>query len=318
MKARLLIAWLAVGLGFMANVSEAQVTIEELAAAETGKLEAVPGDARPYFGTFYSWQKPWQAPTPANFFPELTLYDLGDGRYLLDDRELDYSLVNGLAALMVESASNDSIQMMSEGVGEGCGLWLSISRNTSSNVVLTLHNTRPGQNYEVWSLTNLALTNWVAETNVTGASGNLTDVLIAMLARTNLFLKVTEYRDYQVDTNSTFTGLTMAETLQDPPDSMGAIGPEHFVELLNGNSTAATAIRVSTKSGNLLAQTNTLDFFRIGTNYPTGSIMADPRILYDHEAQRWVACAIDNGSQQVLLAVSKSSIPTNLSSGWYR
>lgn len=305
--------WLALGLGLVANVSTAQVTLEQLAAAEAGQLNAVPPEARPQFGTFYSWQKPWQAPSPANFFPELTLYDLGDGHYLLDDRGLDYSLVNSLFPVTGESESGGAAQY--EGVGEGCGLWLSISRNTSSNVVLTLHNTRPGQTYQVWRLTNLAQTNWVVETNVTGASGNLTDVLIAMLGRTNLFLKATEYRDYQVDTNSTFSGLGYAETLRDPPDSMGAVGPEHFVELLNGES-ANPAIAVYTKTGTLVAWTNTADFIRNGTNYPIGSLLADPRILYDHKAQRWIACAIDGGSGQVILAVSKSSSPTNFVTGW--
>lgn len=317
MKARWVIGWLAVGLGFIANVSKAQVTLEELATAEAGQLNAVSPEAMPYYGTFYSWQKPWQAPSPVNFFPELPLYDLGNGRYLLDDRGLDYPLVNALAALMAESEGGGGAtqMMMNEGVGEGCGLWLSISRNTSSNVVLTLHNTRPGQTYELWSLTNLALTNWVVETNVTGASGNLTDVLIAMQGRTNLFLKATEYRDYQADTNSTFSGPGYAETLRDPPDSMGAVGPEHFVELLNGEH-ANPAIAVYTKTGTLVAWTNAADFFRNGTNYPTGTLLADPRILYDHKAQRWIACAIDGGSGHIILAASKSSSPTNFVTGW--
>ena len=256
------------------------------------------------------------APSPFDAFPELTVYDLGGGRFLLDDRDLDYSLVWELAELMAESEVATQEQMMAEGVGSGCGLWLSISLNSSSNVLLTLHNTRQGQSYTVWSLTNLALTNWVVETNVAGVSGDFTEALIAMGVRSNLFLKVTEVRDYQVDTNSTFTGLGYSETLQDPPDSMGAVGPNHFVELLNGFTTNATAIRVYTKSGGLVAQTNTLDFFRIGTNYPASEIMTDPRILYDHHAQRWVACAIDRDSGQVILAVSKTDSPTNLATGW--
>jgi chitodextrinase len=309
----------ALGAIFSLNVSQGQVTWDELLAAEEGKLSAVKPEDLPIYGTFFSWQKPWQAPAPANFFPELTVYDLGYGRFLMDDRDLDCPLVNALAALMTESEGGEPAQMMmAEGVGEGCGLWLSISRNTSSNVVLTLHNTRPAQNYVVWSLTNLALTNWVVETNVTGASGNLTDVLVAMLGRTNLFLKATEYRDYQVDTNATFSGLGYANTAIDPPDSMGAVGPEHFVELLNGDG-ANPSIAVYTKSGTLVAWTNTLDFFRIDSNYPSGYRMVDPRILYDHQAQRWIACAIDvTDSQQVLLAVSNGDSPTNLATGWSR
>ena len=304
---------------FSLNICQGQVTPDEFEAAEAGQLKAVQPEDMPFYGTFFSWQQPRTAPSPVNLFPELTLYDLGDGRYLMDDRELDYSLVSELAGLMAESEGGGQAQMMMmEGVGEGCGLWLSISRNSSSNVLLTLHNTRQGQTYTVWRLTNLALTNWVVETNVTGASGDFTEALIAMGTRSNLFLKATEYRDYQVDTNSTFTGLGFSDTGQDPPDSMGAIGPNHFVELLNGRGTNS-AIAVYTKAGVLVTKTNVLDFFRIGTNYPTGDLMADPRILYDQQAQRWVACAIDiNGSKQVILAVSNGDSPTNLASGWTR
>jgi hypothetical protein len=47
--------------------------------------------------------------------------------------------------------------------------------------------------------------------------------------------------------------------------------------------------------------------------------MADPRILYDHQSQRWVACAIDGfGSARALLAISTSDSPTNLATGWTR
>jgi len=240
------------GVIFSLNASQGQVTPDEFEAAEAGKLKAVQPENLPFYGTFFSWQRPWTAPAPFDPFPELIVYDLGDGCFLLDDRELDYSLVSELAALMAESEGGGQEQMMMmEGVGEGCGLWLSISRNSISNVLLTLHNTRQGQTYTVWSITNLALTNWVVETNVTGASGDFTETLIAMGTRSNLFLKATEVRDYSVVTN--FTGLGWLETRQDPPDSMGAVGPSHFVELLNCNkeTESVAAIAVYNKAGTL-------------------------------------------------------------------
>jgi hypothetical protein len=84
---------------------------------------------------------------------------------------------------------------------------------------------------------------------------------------------------------------------------MEAVGPNHFVELLNYK------IAVYDKSGNSIAQTNMIDFFRVqdpdGTNYPTGSPMSDPRILYDSASQRWISSAIDPfGSGFAILAVS--------------
>ncbi len=48
--------------------------------------------------------------------------------------------------------------------------------------------------------------------------------------------------------------------------------------------------------------------------------MGDPRILYDAQSQRWVAAAIDEdsagGSGNVILAVSTTDNPTNVTSGW--
>jgi hypothetical protein len=47
--------------------------------------------------------------------------------------------------------------------------------------------------------------------------------------------------------------------------------------------------------------------------------MVDPRILYDHQSQRWVATALNAfGSWHVILAVSNGDSPTNLATGWSR
>jgi hypothetical protein len=115
----------------------------------------------------------------------------------------------------------------------------------------------------------------VVETNLV-APGDTTEAVIAKNGRPQLFFRASEVRDYVLDTNSTFTGLGFSDIQIDPPDSMGAVGPNHFVELLNCNTTNTAAVAVYDKSGHLVAKTNTLDFFRIGTNYPTGSVMADP------------------------------------------
>ena len=54
-------------------------------------LPLVPPDEAPTSGTFYTFQ--WAdrfPPLPMNQFPELPLYSLGDGFYLVDDRTVDY------------------------------------------------------------------------------------------------------------------------------------------------------------------------------------------------------------------------------------
>jgi len=74
---------------------------------------------------------------------------------------------------------------------------------------------------------------------------------------------------------------------------MGAAGPNHFAELLDGE------IAVYNKSGGSpVSHTNMNGFFSVvdgNTTYPTGNpaIMGDPRILYDAASQAWLASAID-------------------------
>ena len=210
-------------------------------------------------------------------------------------------------------------QFAGTGVGEGCGLWLSISATNDTSVLLTLHNTRTGQSYTVWSSEDISitLTNWSVETNLTGASGDFTETIIAMGQRSNLFLRASENRDYV--TNSVFQGLGYTNTRAVVADTMGAVGPNHFVELLNGVTTNA-AIAVYDKSGMLISQASMSNFFAVavaGTNYPTEA-MSDPRILYDHQSQHWVASAIQQSLGIVILAVSNDDSPTNLASGWVK
>ncbi len=178
-----------------------------------------------------------------------------------------------------------------------------------------MHNTRTGQTYSVESIEDLTLTNWIVETNLTGASGDVTDTLITMGTRSNLFLRASESRDYV--TNTVFLGLGYTNTRASTPDTMGAVGPSHFVELLNGVTTN-TAIRVYNKSGTMISEMGISNFFAKsvgGTNYPT-SDPADPRILYDHQSQRWVASAINQAIGVVMLAISNGESPTNLATGW--
>jgi hypothetical protein len=124
-----------------------------------------------------------------------------------------------------------------------------------------------------------------------------------------LFLSAAEERSYSLGTN--FAGLGYTNTLYEVADTMGAVGPDHFVELLNGY------VAVFDKStGQRLEETDSTNLLCVakdGTNYPTGSTMIDPRILYDHQSQRWVACALDAfGSKQVMLAVTANDSPSGL------
>jgi len=86
-----------------------------------------------------------------------------------------------------------------------------------------------------------------------------------------------------------------------PPDTHGAVGPGHLMVTLN------TQVRVQSRTGvNLLTQG--LDNFWLGVNGGGGTF--DPRVVYDHIANRWVTVACDDQTDgAVLVGVSRSADP---------
>lgn len=92
-----------------------------------------------------------------------------------------------------------------------------------------------------------------------------------------------------------------------PPDAAGAVGPNHVVTMLN------TQVRVQDRTGvtNLL----TKSLFDWWTNAGSFTRLSDPRILFDHLGNRWIASvAVDPNSSTAgtMLAVSTNSDPTGL------
>jgi len=96
-----------------------------------------------------------------------------------------------------------------------------------------------------------------------------------------------------------------------PPDTMGAIGPNHFMEVINGNVT------IYSRTGTQLSDVTLASFFTVtigGVTYPRGGAF-DPRVLYDRRSGRWFATAMEFGvnytSNDVILAVCRTSDPTS-------
>ncbi|NUQ70429.1 MAG: Ig-like domain repeat protein, partial [Chthonomonadales bacterium] len=96
-----------------------------------------------------------------------------------------------------------------------------------------------------------------------------------------------------------------------PPDTCGAIGPNHYIELINGS--AAIYNRAGTRLSHV-----TLNAFMAmtygGVNYPTNYAF-DPRIVYDRRSSRFFAVALDAASgtnNHMILAVSRTSDPTGV------
>ena len=190
-----------------------------------------------------------------------------------------------------------------------CGPWLEVTKTNNSSMTVTLHNSIAGRPYKLWSKQSLSLTSWTSETNFIGVAGQ-TQLRIAMNGRTNLFLRTGE-------TNASFQGIKGDYGAPDfdsiNPDSMGAVGPNQFVELIN------SGIAVFTKTnGQLLQSTDVFSFFAV-TNMPRPKL-ADPRVLYDRDNQRWVASMLNvnttSNTYDLVLAVSKDSTPLDLVSNW--
>lgn len=99
-----------------------------------------------------------------------------------------------------------------------------------------------------------------------------------------------------------------------PPDTHGAIGPNHAVTLLN------SGFAVRNKSGGFVLSQIPLAWFWLpvgGSPGFPGYLPFDPRILYDQYAQRWVAVSSGNpnnqdgsGASWLLVAVSETTDPT--------
>jgi hypothetical protein len=94
-----------------------------------------------------------------------------------------------------------------------------------------------------------------------------------------------------------------------PPDSTGAIGPNNYVEMVN------SSIAVYDRSLNLISS-KTLDAFENNLGAP----YCDPQIQWDPAANRWLFaflfCNTQTTTQGFLVGWSRTSDPTNLTSGW--
>ncbi len=100
-----------------------------------------------------------------------------------------------------------------------------------------------------------------------------------------------------------------------PPDSNGAVGPEHFVEFINGSF----AVYSKTNGQNLKRVTDLHFWSNAGVVISPDDVTTDPRIIYDPNARRWFASMVDaSGSaadptlnaNDFLLAVSDGADPT--------
>jgi hypothetical protein len=134
-------------------------------------------------------------------------------------------------------------------------------------------------------------------------------VLLAALAVV-LSLQAAQAQQPRLRVGLSFTGTSFLQgSGAIVPDTMGAVGPRHIVELINGSYT------VYDKDTGARLQGSTLDrFWRLAGVRPRGFAF-DPRVIYDPAARRWYATAVDNADDDnsFLIAVSQRRDPTR---GW--
>src|SRR2546423_1465621 len=103
-----------------------------------------------------------------------------------------------------------------------------------------------------------------------------------------------------------FTSMSYSSSSGEPPDTMGAAGPNHFVAFNNDG------FSIFSKNGTPVSSVSPTTFWTnaLGVN-PGG--LSDPRILYDPASQRWFAVMITTDqatNNKILFARSNTADPT--------
>ncbi|MBI2843029.1 MAG: hypothetical protein HYX78_06475 [Armatimonadetes bacterium] len=96
-----------------------------------------------------------------------------------------------------------------------------------------------------------------------------------------------------------------------PPDTNGAVGPDHFMVVINGS------VAIYDKAGNRLSHVRLNTFFTAtigGITYPRNGAY-DPRVIFDRRSNRWFAITLEFGNpsrtnNHIILAVCRTADPT--------
>jgi hypothetical protein len=119
-----------------------------------------------------------------------------------------------------------------------------------------------------------------------------------------------------------FTGSSYQQDFSGlPPDSNGAIGPNHFVEFINGSF----AVYQKSDGTSILQETDLKFWSDAGLIISPDSGISDPRVIFDPISQRWFASMVDlnatstdptTQANDFLLAVSTNSDPSGFWQGY--
>jgi len=138
--------------------------------------------------------------------------------------------------------------------------------------------------------------------------------LILLLIFCQWFLIPIAHASVQIQIGQNFNGSDNLSNPITPADSNGAIGPQHFVEFING-----TFAIYNKTNGSLVTRISDLDFWaNAGVTISFSDLVTDPRIIFDPTVQRWFASQVDfdvtvadptDFANDFLLAVSDTADP---------
>ncbi|MAG92890.1 MAG: hypothetical protein CMJ48_03985, partial [Planctomycetaceae bacterium] len=142
-----------------------------------------------------------------------------------------------------------------------------------------------------------------------GVDFNLTGTATADVSAQNNF-NISTVPGIGPGIGTNFVGSTIADSGFIPPDTMGGVGPDHIVEMING------VYAIYDKTTGAQISTSSLDAFWTTAMGAATAGTFDPRIVFDAATGRWFAASIDGGAgNTVFIAVSATNDPTGAWSG---
>jgi hypothetical protein len=176
-------------------------------------LTLVPSNAIPVFGRFYLIKNygvtslpgldAFGPPLPGDPRPDLPVYSLGSGNYMIDnssDPNVSVgSMAMGRGGMMMGADSGGFSPMLSFDTN---ALWLDISGITNGIVYADLNNAT-NQVYEILTKTDLSLSNWTIESEVWPTNPVDMPFTLYQNGRTNLFVWAMDWTGVTENSNTT-------------------------------------------------------------------------------------------------------------------
>mgnify|MGYP001813050017 FL=1 len=95
-----------------------------------------------------------------------------------------------------------------------------------------------------------------------------------------------------------------------PPDTVGDVGPNHYIQSINDSGGAV--VQIYDKTGATIGNAFAMDSLGSGS---CGSGLGDPIVLYDRQADRWFMQEFSSGGNYMCFYISQTADP--VSGGWY-